>query len=197
VKLNRKKQKLVYRLHVEPTSRIWASVTGSGIEGVRMLIRPDSFFILNRLQDEVLQGSVDVLSQQIGVGGGFAALVELLKGTARWATSRGALVRAGRNESVYLLTDSSTFRNTVKVNGQTGGLAEASLLRLKDGMEAQLDLADFRAVAFGYIPFILKFTTRNTQNPFQAQLRHSRVEVPKELPTFKFVIPAHFRRRSW
>jgi hypothetical protein len=111
--------------------------------------------------------------------------------------TQGTLQKSDRNEATYQLTDSSTYRNLVQLERTRQTLQQADLQRLRDGMEARLILTEFRESALGYIPFVLKFTTRNTESPLQAQLRHFRVEIPEHPPTFKFVIPAGFSRRSW
>ncbi|MCX7607298.1 MAG: DUF4292 domain-containing protein [Bacteroidia bacterium] len=73
-----RKQTFQLRLCVIGDTLLWLSAGLMGIEGVRMLWRPDSLFILNRLSKEVYVGTPESLQQflpAVGPGILFALLI--------------------------------------------------------------------------------------------------------------------------
>lgn len=76
-------QSFGYRIHIKKDEMIWASISAFGIEGVRILARADSFFVLNRLKDEYYAGGYDYLEEKLGVKLDYQLLQDLLMGNAQ------------------------------------------------------------------------------------------------------------------
>lgn len=67
-------------LRVKKNEVIWASVQAFGLEAARMKITPDSVYIVNRMKDEYLVGSYEVLRKRYNVDVDFNTLQEILIG---------------------------------------------------------------------------------------------------------------------
>ncbi|NJL13609.1 MAG: DUF4292 domain-containing protein [Microscillaceae bacterium] len=69
------------RLRLRRDSLLWASITGAvGVEGFRALVKVDSVFVIDRLNKDYKQASLDTLSQLLKTTIDFSVLQALLLG---------------------------------------------------------------------------------------------------------------------
>ena len=81
------------RLHRDEA--IWMSVKKFGIEGARALIRPDSFFLYNRLESEYIAEPLSYLEEKYKVPARFDLLQEIFFGNAVFLTDDLEVSRSG------------------------------------------------------------------------------------------------------
>ncbi|MTB49580.1 DUF4292 domain-containing protein [Lewinella sp. W8] len=67
-------------IRLEKDKAIWMSVKKFGIEGARALIRPDSFFVINRLQGEYTAEPLSYIEEKYKVPARFDLLQEIVLG---------------------------------------------------------------------------------------------------------------------
>lgn len=73
-------QSASYRIHMLQDSLIWIKVSKLGFEGARVLIRPDSIFVLNRINKEVYAEDYSIAEKYTGLKADFGVLQDLLVG---------------------------------------------------------------------------------------------------------------------
>lgn len=193
IKQGKKKNKVQYRIHFAPDSLLWFSVTGGGIEGARGLARVDSFFLLNRLEDKFTTGAVMGLGRLVGLEVDFKQLVALLVGETPWVdttqlplklTAKSITYQWSAGNVLYTLTQAREGRK----------LQLLQLSKASANFQATLKMDDYQAVGLSQTPFVVNFSVKDGESPLSITLRHKRVELVYEAPTFKFVVPAGFRR---
>ena len=105
------------RLHRDRA--IWISVKKFGFEGARALIRPDSFFLYNRLESEYTAEPLSYLEEKYKIPARFDLLQEIFFGNAvfltddlkvGWEGERIRLTGSGRDFSGDYRYDPTTYR---------------------------------------------------------------------------------------
>ena len=105
------------RLHRDQA--IWISVKKFGFEGARALIRPDSFFLYNRLESEYTAEPLSYLEEKYKIPARFDLLQEIFFGNAvfltddlkvGWEGDRIRLTGSGRDFSGDYRYDPTTYR---------------------------------------------------------------------------------------
>jgi hypothetical protein len=69
-----------YRIHLKKDEMIWVKVTKFGFEGARALIRPDSVFIINRLERSYTASDYSPVKEFTGLDADFELIQDLLFG---------------------------------------------------------------------------------------------------------------------
>ncbi|WP_420457916.1 DUF4292 domain-containing protein [Neolewinella sp.] len=106
------------RLHRDEA--IWMSVKKFGFEGARALIRPDSFFLYNRLEGEYIAEPLSYIEEKYKIPARFDLLQEIFFGNAVFLTDEleigraddGAIRLTGRSDefATQYFIDPVTFR---------------------------------------------------------------------------------------
>lgn len=125
----RTQQDLVASVRIRKDSLIWISITGFlGIEGARMIVTPDSFFLLNKLTREYMPRPISFLQQVIPLSSSFSGLQSLLL---------GQIVQMENAEQRMFETDSFTI-----LNFQNSKLRQTATLHRQNYTALELLLAD-------------------------------------------------------
>jgi len=133
----------IIRLHKDKA--IWMSVKKFGFEGARALIRPDSFFVINRLNGDYTAEPLSYIEKKYKIPARFDLLQEIVLGNAVFFTRDLELETIG---DMYTLTGrDSRFatRHVVDANGFK--LMEMSLKELAQDRNLTITNADFRKAA--------------------------------------------------
>ncbi len=93
------------RLHRDEA--IWISVKKFGFEGARALIRPDSFFLYNRLENDYIAEPLSYVEEKYKVPARFDLLQEIFFGNAVFLTKDLAVDRA--DNAIRLIGTSKEF----------------------------------------------------------------------------------------
>jgi hypothetical protein len=129
-------------IRLEKDKAIWMSVKKFGFEGARALIRPDSFFVLNRLNGDYTAEPLSYIEQKYKIPARFDLLQEAVLGNAVFFTRDLELQTEGET---YLLSGrDQRFATNYKVGSQGFKLEEMELKELAQNRTLTINNADFR-----------------------------------------------------
>lgn len=130
------------RLHRDEA--IWMSVKKFGIEGARALIRPDSFFLYNRLQGEYIAEPLSYVEEKYKIPARFDLLQEIFFGNAVFLTDDLEVSRdAG---TIRLMGRSREFAGDYRYNPATYQLSSMELQELGQHRSVTVSNAEYAAV---------------------------------------------------
>lgn len=129
-------------IRLEKDKAIWMSVKKFGFEGARLLIRPDSFFVINRLNGDYTAEPLSYIEKKYKIPARFDLLQEAVLGNAVFFSRDLELATEGNN---YLLSGrDQRFATRYKVDAQGFKLAEMELKELAQNRTLTINNADFR-----------------------------------------------------
>ncbi|MFK8164835.1 MAG: DUF4292 domain-containing protein [Lewinella sp.] len=129
-------------IRLEKDKAIWMSVKKFGFEGARALIRPDSFFVLNRLNGDYTAEPLSYIEQKYKIPARFDLLQEAVLGNAVFFTRDLELQTEG--ETYMLSGRDQRFATNYKVNARGFQLDEMELKELAQNRTLTINNADFR-----------------------------------------------------
>ncbi|GIV44350.1 MAG: hypothetical protein KatS3mg035_1473 [Bacteroidia bacterium] len=177
-----------YRVHIEKGKKIWASLSGLGIEAVRVLIQGDSAAFFNRLEQTYWKGNIQELNQKLGIQGNINILESILIGN--FFQNQVEKIVTENNQTQFItsldkipllirLTPEQKVQH-IKVNAP------------QNGWKSELNYENFQVLYNKLIPFKIAVSIQEPQN-VQAYLEHKEIEVnPKDLK-FTFQIPDDYK----
>ncbi len=130
------------RLHRDEA--IWMSVKKFGVEGARALIRPDSFFLFNRLDGTYIAEPLSYVEEKYKIPARFDLLQEIFFGNAVFLTEELEVSRD--NGSIRLSGRSSQFAADYRFDPATYQLSSMELQELGQNRALNVSNADFEAV---------------------------------------------------
>ena len=97
------------QIRMQRDSVIWISVTAFlGVEAVRIMLTPDSLFVLNKLESSYVKESLDMMKMRYGTEISFSDIQNTLLGNGLWMLGKGEKIRE-LDESYYRLSNSSNY----------------------------------------------------------------------------------------
>jgi len=133
----------IIRLHKDKA--IWMSVKKFGFEGARALIRPDSFFFINRLNGDYTAEPLSYIETKYQIPARFDLLQEIILGNAVFMTRNLELETVGDTYTLTGRDNRYATRHVVDANGFK--LMEMSLKELAQDRTVTITNADFRKAA--------------------------------------------------
>ncbi|PPK88141.1 uncharacterized protein DUF4292 [Neolewinella xylanilytica] len=130
------------RLHRDEA--IWMSVKKFGIEGARALIRPDSFFLYNRLESEYTAEPLSYLEAKYKIPARFDLLQEIFFGNAVFLTDNLEVSRDGQD--IRLTGSSREFAADYRYDPVTYQLGSMELQELGQQRMLSVVNGDYAAV---------------------------------------------------
>lgn len=130
----------IIRLHKDKA--IWMSVKKFGFEGARALIRPDSFFVINRLNGDYTAEPLSYIEEKYKVPARFDLLQEIVLGNAVFFTRDLELETVGDMYTLSGRDNRFATRHVVDASGFK--LMEMSLKELAQNRNVTITNADFR-----------------------------------------------------
>ncbi len=177
-------------------SAIWMTGKKFGIEGVRVLITPDSVYIIDRLNKEYRIEGMDYIQQQFNLPVTFYDLQDILLGNAILLPGADRLLSAV-DSTHYLLSEKqpTTIEKSYRFDGREFFPVAMDFAQANPHRTARITMTDHRPAEgtdlFSYFR-ALTFQSPETGN-IALDLKFSKVtlNVPKSL---KFEIPGHYTR---
>ncbi len=173
-------------------SVIWINVKKFGIEGLRVLIKRDSAYIVNRIDRSYGVLSLESLMSEYGVPGGFELLQDMLIGSAWFLPN------------MHMTSD--TLDGLHQLRGETlryqalYGIQEG-LYRWRNGVFTEKNAQDQLFLGFdrfqnvdllGPFPYFRRLDARSMQNGhFLLDITFTEV-LPNGAETYRFEIPEHY-----
>ena len=137
-------------IRIHRDEAIWMNAKVFGIEGARIMVRPDSVFVINRVNKEYLARDFGYLRREYGLPFDFEGLQALLLGNPVFFTPELAVQK---DSTSYTLTgENERFVNTYRADGATFKITEMIVREVKENRTARSSMADFKHVGENQTP---------------------------------------------
>lgn len=114
-------------IRIQKDSIIWVSITGQlGIEGARILIRPDSLIVMNRINKTVLLKPASFLRDELHIPLDFYALQDLVTGNALFDDSI-IMHYEIEGDTTQIILAAKKFQNVISINSKTNTIISNKL----------------------------------------------------------------------
>ena len=186
------------QIHLQTDSVLYLSLRKLGLEVARVLITPDSVFVINRFNSEYYKKGLDYLEKTFHFPGNFALLQDLLLGNPVASNAGGSgweMVKEPPSYHLSQQTAGGPYQADYWVDGQTFQVVRWQWEDVLNGLRLELEQEQFGlgtdAQNFSYIRKAL-LDSRET-GPVRLSLEFTKVEfdTPKEI---QFVIPDNYQR---
>jgi hypothetical protein len=185
-------QEFTTSVRIKKDSLIWMSMGIAGIEGLRLLISPDTIRILNKLSNEYALRDFSFIQKWLLLPVDFTMLQEILSGGKISIDQKAAM--AGKEDSTLVLyLESDNLLETIRVD--TAHYTPQKIL-LKDKLVKQDMEITFGAYNYSEAkPFSYQrsITIHRGETTARLEMEFSRVSFDEEL-TYPFDVPEKFKR---
>ena len=131
-------------IRVEQDKAIWVSVKKFGFEGARALVRPDSFFVVNRLNGDYTAEPLSFIEEKYKIPARFDLLQEMVMGNAVFFSRDLSLETEG--ETFVLDGKDSRFATRHIVDARGYQLQEMQLTELAQNRKLSIKNQNFQQV---------------------------------------------------
>jgi len=189
-----KQPDFIANVRMKRDSIIWISISNDiGIEGIRILITPDSIRVLDKLANTYQQRPLNSIQEVSQIPFTFIDLQGLFTGQPLFFNIAGILAYSNRPNGYTLLSSDSLFRNLLSINSDY--TIEKSKLDDVDPLmnrTADLFYRDYEEKAgFPFSTYREIFISQQNKLSVQLKFRDYRFNEPL---TFPFAIPKKFKR---
>lgn len=131
-------------IRLEKDKAIWMSVKKFGIEGARALIRPDSFFLINRLENEYIAEPLSYLEEKYKVPARFDLLQEIVLGNPVFFFRDLKMTTEGEN---YQLSGrDQRYATNYVIDGRGMRLTDMNLEEFAQNRKLSISNADYQRI---------------------------------------------------
>lgn len=180
-------------LRIQQDSAILCAVKKLSVEGGRMLITPDSLFIINRIDNTYKIDNLNLLKQLYGLNPDLNYLEKMFTGLA--TVPENCEIKISEKEDSYLISSNFNSLNHTFIYSKTTGLLK--LIHIKDrfSFDGSIKYDNYRFVNDSLaLPFDREYSIKfDNGDWYEMQLSFSKLEIdaPKEI---KFSIPSNYTR---
>lgn len=178
-------------LRMTKDSAIWANVKKLNLEVGRALIRPDSFFVIDRINREYSRHSVARIADLFQVPANFQILQSILLGNPFFLN---ADLVAGIEDGLYTLKgEDSRFAAAYYLDGKDYSLVRVAFTEKRENRQVIMELKEYGLLGkkqnFSYIR-TMRMDTPDA-GPLYLEIEFSKVEIniPKSI---EFEIPSRY-----
>jgi len=168
---------------------IWMSVKKFGIEFARIMIKPDSFFVIDRFNKEYMAMPIDSFKKEYNVPFDFADIQEIL--AANSLVEDQVPVEGRRINDEYIL---KTMNDELKINytfDKEFKVKKSKFSDLKNHTVVS-EFLNFKPYKDVKTPFLRKYSYPDNTNPkyfINLKIKKLELDIPKSI---KFEIPAKY-----
>ncbi len=177
-------------------SCLWVQVKKFGIEGARVLVRKDSIFVVNRLEQSYAAESLDFLKKKFDLPADFTAVEALLLGRA-WlfpgARPTASIDTIGLHK-IDATNPDGRFSETIWVKNDPFLLEKWTAVTKPDNQTVTARFDDWRPGPGGLGYFSFLRTVDLGGSKIEAELSDLELFPTKK---FRFEIPKHYRRVAY
>jgi hypothetical protein len=187
-------------INLQRDSAVWISARPAmGIEAMRILVRKDSVFALDRINKVFYAYSYEDLSKKVSFPLSYDLLQELLLGNlpdfgAEWRESE-----TEKSEDAFHLNMQTQDIFCQAAVTRNAGRPKKINATDKNKNLMLMEFENFEQSGKFVLAKLMKafmFTQENGANPaLQIEIEHNRIEFPAEKPAFHFAVPASFERK--
>ncbi|MBK7409408.1 MAG: DUF4292 domain-containing protein [Saprospirales bacterium] len=178
-------------LRMRKDSIIWANVKKLNIEAGRALIRPDSFFVIDRINRQYSRQPVSAITDMFQVPANFQMLQTILLGNPVFLTTD---LQAGVEAPFYTLRGEDDRYTTIyHLDGKDYSLQKITFIEKMERREVSMGLSDYKTLGkkqkFAYFR-TLRVDSPQT-GPLFIEIEFSKLEIntPKSI---EFEIPSRY-----
>ncbi len=175
-------------LRIQKDKLIWASVSAFGIEAARTLIKPDSVFILNKIQNEYIANDFTYLSKLIDAPVDFYLLQNLLIGNVPPILLDSNTVL--NNDSTHIQL-TNTLHQIVTYQAQFDTNCKIQSLTINDKLNNK-NLYIHYIYKDSDLPYRIEFTFEYQQQKSTVKIDYTKIITDKEIEV-PFKIPKRLR----
>jgi hypothetical protein len=175
-------------------SVLFVNVKKFGLEAIRAMIRPDSAFILNRLDKTYIAEDLESLQRRFSLPEGFPLLQEVLLASAYFLPD--LKLKSDIREDLHRLSGANgQYSSEYRIEEGSYFLRYETFIRQKDASLISLSFDSYKkteeAGAFPYLRRIEAFSPETGAMRLQIKFDHVAFNVQ---PKFRFEIPDHYKR---
>lgn len=181
-------------------SLIWVSLRPAlGIEALRVLIRPDSAFMIDRLHNEYMAYDIEGLSQKLNFDLDFGLLQAMILGNT--LPLEGDFDDPITGEEVFLVTQrAAPFEVESQISRRNRKLLRLNVNDTLSSNRMQVAYEDFRSLdknrtlphkSFGQV----EYTYKGARKTSSLETVWQRISFPTEALSFPFTVPDKFKQK--
>ena len=173
---------------------LWMNVKKLGIEVARALVTKDSVIVLNRLDNTYTAQSIDALERQYSLPEGFPLLQNLLLASA-WLAPDMALQSDIKDQLHRLTGSNNRYSADYRIEERSFNLRQETFVQQRDSRILNLQFDQFKNLpGAGLFPYLRRLEAFSPDSGnLRLEIEFTDVEVNVR-NTFRFEIPAHYRR---
>ncbi len=175
-------------------SAIWLNVKKFGLEAARVLVTPDSVFVINRLRKTWYGRSIESLQAEYQLPGGFDLLQDFMLGRA-WI-DKGMEVQSDIEDGFHRLTGSNgAVAADYRIEEGSFLLKSESFLQPRTARNVRFSFDNYQktkpAGLYPLLRSIQAFSPETSDVQFELEFLHVEFNTPAP---FRFEIPAAYQR---
>lgn len=175
-------------------SVLFVNIKKFGLEAIRAMIRPDSAFILNRLDKTYIAEDLESLQRRFSLPEGFPLLQEVLLASAYFLPD--LKLNSDIRENLHRLSGANgQYSSEYRIEEGSYFLKYETFIRQKDASLISLSFDSYKkteeAGAFPYLRRIEAFSPET--GAMRLQIQFEKVAFNGQ-PKFRFEIPEHYKR---
>ncbi|MFB9861795.1 DUF4292 domain-containing protein [Rufibacter immobilis] len=185
-------------LRMKKNEVIWASVQALGFEAARLKVTPDSVYMVNRLKDEYLVGSYDMLRQRYNIDVDFNMLQDILIGNfVPGSSDREKVEQDGPMQHLRTLRTNLQIDQFVDTTRYKLKRAEVRNLQSKDYMSVDYqEFEDLNGKPFAMALLLsIQQPEGNAAKTNVVAVRHRQVSTSETSLDFPFSVPSNYERK--
>ena len=194
-------KKFTSNLRARKDSLIWMNFKKTSIEAARLLIRRDSFYLLNRLDKQYAIVSLNRIINQLGPSNPvqtdsslFRLIQEVLLGNPYFYQVK-SLTSSLKGGNHYLSGSDGTIRSEYWISGGNYLLKAMRFTNLREGGQIEIELDEYAQLGernlFSYLRKITLSAPGEDRLYFELRISKAELNVPKGII---FEIPDHYER---
>jgi len=179
-------------VRIKKNEVIWINIKKFGLEVARVLIRPDSFFLVDRFNKEYIAESLDYLSKEYGMPIEFNEIQDILVGN-NIIKNQKPYIGKKVNDKYFLSTKGKIIN--INYNLDSDFHVTNSKFINKDNKTIEIDFSNYKAQNGKEIPYLRKYSFPNSVNPkyfINLKLRKVYINKPQKI---KFEIPKKYTKK--
>lgn len=192
--------KAIADIRMRKDSVIWVSIrTSTGIEGIRALLRPDSAFVVNRLEKSYYAFDYKGLSEKLNFPLTFTMLQSVLTGEMPFQPEGGNTKMSQSDSIIHLSTRNGSFQVDSDISMAFNKLKKITFADLESPNSLSLVYDKFLVADNKVMPFLfdgsLIYIKDGKRYGNNVTLDFSKIEFPSAPITFSFSIPESYEKR--
>ena len=180
-------------IKIRKDSVIWLNAKAFGIEAGRVMIRPDSIFVIDRLNKRYMEKDIWWLQDEFGLPVDFKGLQAMLFGNPIFFNSD---LTIEKDSTHYVLGGKNDrYETAYKANGLTFKMVEMLISQPKDNRMGLIQLFDFRPLTNGQSFSFNRNIGMNSPETGKTTVRIEMTKVDVDVPlNIPFSIPPRYTK---